>query len=305
MKEIYEPILIGKSPFQINEIMNLLNCAVYNSLYAQAAVGDALYDLMGKYYKVPVYQLLGGKCREKVQVGIVVSISADPDAMLYKAQEFYEQGYRYIRIKIGIDPDVDARNAKAFKEYFGDRVVLRADANAGLSYPDALRLLKKLEPYDFDMVEQLVSLWDLRGMADLCRHTSIPISADESLSNIHSLMDIIQARAASIIQTKTGKNGGIYYTRQLWTIAHAAGIQIFPGNHPSTSIAGASVTHLCASWAGCMMVGDYQNGLYDVLSEDVVTQPLKVKDGYVAVPDLPGLGVELDEDKIRLFRADC
>lgn len=304
IKTAYEPLIVGKSPLQINEIMSLCEAAVYHSIYAQAAIGDALYDLIGKMLNLPVYDLLGGKCRDKIQVGICVPIFKDQSIMLDKAQSFYEKGYRHIRIKIGISAKDDEQNARAFRQCFGDKISLRADANAGMNYPDALRLLSRLETYDFEMVEQLVSLWDLEGMADLAKHTNVPLSVDESVSTVYSLLDIIKTRAASIVQTKTGKNGGIYYSRKLWDLADAGSIRIFPGNHPTTSVGCAAVTHLAASWSGDLMVGDYQNAIDGVLLDDIVTEPLRVENGHVYIPEGPGLGVELDEDKIRMYRVD-
>ena len=102
--------------------------------------------------------------------------------MLEKAQKFYDKGYRHIRIKIGINPKEDEENSKAFRNYFGNKISLRADANSGMDYPNALRLLKKLESYDFEMIEQLIPLWDLKGLANLAKHTTIPLSVDESVS---------------------------------------------------------------------------------------------------------------------------
>lgn len=304
IKTIFEPLMIGKSPFQINQIMSMCEAAVYHSLYAQAAIGDALYDLQGKYLNLPVYQLLGGKCRDKIDVGICVPIFKDSSIMLDKADMFYEKGYRYIRIKIGIDPNEDVKNAEIFRKHFGDKIVLRADANAGLTYPEALRLLKKLEQYDFDMIEQLVPLWDLEGMADLARHVCIPLSVDESVSTQYSLLEVIKARAASVVQTKTGKNGGIYYSRKLWDLADTGCMSIFPGNHPTTSVGCAAVTHLAASWGGKLMVGDYQNAIDGVLVSDIVKNPLVIKDGHIEIPEESGLGMELDDDKINLYRVD-
>lgn len=304
IKTIYEPLLVGKSPLNINEIMHLCEAAVYHSLYAQAAIGDALYDIIGKSYNLPVYDLLGGKCRDKIQVGICVPIFKDSAIMLDKADRFYDKGYRHIRIKIGINSDDDAKNAETFRNHFGNKITLRADANAGMTYPDALRLLKKLEPYDFDMVEQLVSLWDLDGMADLARHTSIPLSVDESVSTEKSLLDVISKRAAAIVQTKTGKNGGIFYSRKLWDLARTGGMEIFPGNHPTTSVGCAAVTHLAASWNGNLMVGDYQNAIDGVFVDDIVEEPLVIKDGFIELPKGPGLGMTLDESKIKKYHVE-
>lgn len=304
IKTIYEPLLVGKSPFNINEIMGLCEAAVYHSIYAQAAIGDALYDLMGKYLNLPVCDLIGGKCRDKIQVGICVPLFKDHSIMLDKAQRFYEKGYRHIRIKIGISARDDEQNAEAFRKHFGDKISLRADANAGMNYPEALRLLKRLEAYDFDMVEQLLSLWDIKGMADLAAHTSIPLSVDESVSTEHSLLEVIENRAASIVQTKTGKNGGIYYSRKLWELARTGSLMIFPGNHPTTSVGCAAVTHLAASWNGELMAGDYQNAIDGVLVDDIVKEPLHIENGFVHLPAGPGLGVELDEAKLKLYRVE-
>jgi len=302
IEEIFKPILVGRNPLEISGLLHELNATVYNSLYAQAAIGDALYDLAGKIFNVPVCELLGGRCRDKIQVGLPLSISSSTDAMLQKARQAYEQGYRHLRVKIGMDSAHDVANVRRLRQEFGDKVVLRADANGGMYYDQALPLLKKLEEFDLDIVEQPVPAWDLDSMALLARTVSIPISADESVSTDSSLIEIVKRRAASIIQTKVGKNGGIHYTRKLWTIADAAGIGIFPGNHPATSIATASVAHLCAAWPSLRLVGDFQAGACDMLAADVVKSPLTIRDGYVIVPDRPGLGMELDQEKVRKFR---
>jgi muconate cycloisomerase len=304
VREYFTPLLIGRSPFDVAAILHDLDVCIYGSLYPQAAIGDALYDLMGKLLGIPVYDLLGGKCRDAVRVGLALGITSPPEAMIARADAAYQEGYRHIRIKIGMDPTVDVENIRRVREHFGTKVVLRADANGGMTFPDAVRLLKKLEAFDLDIVEQPVPGWDLEGMAALCRAVAIPISADESLTTDHSLMEITRLQAAKVIQTKTGKNGGLHYTRRLWAIAEAAGIAIFPGNHPSTSVATAAVAHLCAAWPVLPVVGDFQTGLCDMLATDIATEPLSVKDGYVRIPEGPGLGIQLDEDKLKRFRID-
>jgi len=303
VKEIFTPILLGRCPSDIAMIMHDLNAVLHNSLYAQAAIGDALYDVVGKALNQPVYKLLGGRCRESIRVGLPLGATSSSPEMLDKAKRAFEQGYRHLRVKIGLTAEQDLENIRVLREYFGDRVVLRADANGGMSYQQALPLLKNLERYNLDIVEQPLPLWDLDGSAELSRRIAIPISADESLTTKESLVEIIKRRAASVIQTKIAKNGGIYYIRWLWAIAEAAGIAIFPGNHPSTSVATASVAHLCASWPGPLAVGDFQNGACYMLLTDIVKSPIRVDKGYIKVPEGPGLGMELDEDKVAQFRA--
>jgi muconate cycloisomerase len=182
--------------------------------------------------------------------------------------------------------------------------VIRVDANAVMEFDAALALLKKLEPFEIDAAEQMIAMWNLEGMGELGRHSSIPIMADESVGSIHDLLDIIKCRAATSIQTKVAKNGGIWHMRKLWTLAEAAGMRIYPGNHPSTSIATASVVHLAAAWPGPLLAGPFAVGISGAFARDIVKSPLIIENGRVKVPDAPGLGVELDEIAIREMRVD-
>ena len=302
IESVFAPLIVGRSPFDINAILTQLQDCVYNSLYAQAAVGDALYDLVARKLNVPVYELFGGKCRDRIRVGAILGMSKDSGAVLEEAESYYARGFRHLRFKIGVDPAADVRNVARVRGHFGDKVVLRADANAGMRFDAALQLLRKLEPYDLDVVEQPVAMWDLEGMAALARAVRIPIAADESLSTEHSLMEIIRHGAASMVQTKIAKNGGMQRCWRLWTIANAAGISIFPGNHTSTSIATAAVAQIAAAWPGFLSESDFANGVVELLKDDIVKTSVCFENGEVIIPDGPGLGVELDEEKIAVYR---
>ncbi|MCG8548515.1 MAG: hypothetical protein MJE12_30300, partial [Alphaproteobacteria bacterium] len=304
VEEHFAPILVGRSPFDVADILHRLNTTLYNSLYAQAAVGDALYDLMGRLLGVPVHDLLGGRCRDSIGIAAVLSMKPSTSETVAEAETYYERGFRHFGVKIGVDSAADLANVKALRERFGDQVVLRVDANAALSYDAALGLLRKLEPYDIDAAEQPVALWDLDGMAALSRAVAMPIMADESVSTDHSLLDVIKKRAASVVQTKVAKNGGIHYIQKLWHLAAAAGMRIYPGNHPSLSIATASVAHLCAAWPGPLMEGVFAVGVTGALADDVVETPLRPENGAIRIPDGPGFGVALDEDRVAALRVD-
>ena len=300
----FEPLLLGRSPFEINAIMHDLNETLYNSLYAQAAIGDALYDLVGKFLNVPVHALLGGKCRDRVRVGAVLSMKPTVEELVESAQGFFDRGFRHFGLKIGIDPAADLRNAKALRDSFGDDIVLRVDANASLNYDAAETLLRKLEPFDIDVAEQPVAIWDIDGLAALARAVDMPIMADESVSTDHSLLDVIKKRAATVVQTKTAKNGGIHYIRKLWNLAQASGMRIYPGNHPSTSVATAAVAQMCAASPTPVMEGVFAVGVSGALADDIAENPIRPIDGEIPVPDGPGLGITLDEDKLAKYRAE-
>jgi muconate cycloisomerase len=304
IKTRFEPLLIGRSPFDINAIMHDLNATLYNSLYAQAAIGDALYDLVGKTLNVPVHALLGGKCRDRVRVGAVLSMKPSVAELVEAAQAFHDRGFRHFGLKIGIDPVADLANAQALREAFGDGIVLRVDANAMMNFDAAVTLLRKLEPFDIDVAEQPIAIWDVEGLAALARAVNMPIMADESVSTDHSLLDIIKQRAATVVQTKTAKNGGIHYIRRLWHLAEAAGMRIYPGNHPSTSVATSAVAHMCAASPTPVMEGVFAVGISGALADDIVENPIRTIDGEVPVPDGPGLGVTLDEEKLAKYRVE-
>jgi len=304
IKDHFEPLIAGRSPFDIGGILTTLNEALYNTLYAQAAVADALYDIAGKAVGLPVHKLLAGECRDRVRVGGLLAMKPTVGELIESAQSFYERGFRHFGLKIGIDPKQDLANVVTLRERFGDQVVLRVDANGALTYDAALALLKKLEPYDIDVAEQPIAIWDLEGLAALCRATSIPIMADESVSTDHSLIEVIRRRAATVVQTKIAKNGGMYRVWRLWTLAAAAGMRIYPGNHPSTSVATAAVAQLCAAWPGPLMEGVFAVGVSGALAADIVTEPIVPVNGEIRVPSGPGLGVELDPAALARYRID-
>ena len=304
VKDHFEPLIAGRSPFDVAGILTTLNEAFYNTLYAQAAVADALYDIAGKAVGLPVHKLLGGECRDRVRIAGLLAMKPTVAELLESAQAFYDRGFRHFGLKIGVEPRQDLANVVALRNHFGDRIVLRVDANGALSYDAALSLLRKLEPYDIDAAEQPIAIWDLEGLAALCRATSIPIMADESVSTDHSLLEVIRRRAATVVQTKIAKNGGMYRVWRLWALASAAGMRIYPGNHPSTSVATAAVAQLCAAWPGALMEGVFAVGVSGALAADVVTEPIVPVNGEIRVPPGPGLGVELDPEAIDRFRID-
>ena len=304
IRDYFTPHVMGKSPFNIASIMAALDEEIWHSYYAQAAVADALYDLQGKLLGVPCHQLMGGKVRNKLGAGAVIGIKADIGKMIADCESFYDRGFRSFTIKIGNDPIKDAKAVQKVRERFGEDLILRVDANAGLDYDSALSVLKKIEPYDIDVAEQMVPQWDLEGMVDLAKRINIPLMADECVASDHDLIEVIRRRAATVVQTKIAKNGGMWNCRKLWTIAQAAGMRIFPGNHPGSSIVTAGVLHLAAAWPGELLEGPFAVGLHGLIAEDIVTEPLKLDGHYVHLPEGPGLGLELDEDRIKHLRID-
>lgn len=303
IEQLLAPQVVGRSPFALAAIMHDMDEALYHSYYAKAPIGDALYDLAGKLLGVPVHTLLGGRCRDALGACAVLTIKPTLEETVAGAEAFAARGFTSFTIKIGIDPRAEVKLVERLRERFPD-AILRVDANASLGFDAALALLRRIEPFDIDAAEQPLAPDDVDGLAELARRVAIPIMADESLSSPQDLLTIIARRAATVLQTKVAKNGGIFNMRKLWTIADAAGMRIYPGNHPSTSVATASVLQLAAAWPGELLHGPFAVGVTGAFAADVVEAPLRVDNGAVRVSDLPGLGVSLDEDAIAALRID-
>lgn len=299
--EQYAPLLVGRSPFDIGAIMPALEEAVYHSLYAQAAISDALYDLQGKILGVPVHSLIGGRCRDELEACAVLTIKPTVDQTVAGAIEYRQRGFRAYTVKVGVDMRADVDTVRELRRQLGDEAILRVDANAGMNFDSALQLLRRLEPFDLDAAEQLLPVWDLQGMAELARRSPVALMADECVATDHDLLEVIRLRAATVVQTKIAKNGGIWGGRRLWHIAAAAGMRIYPGNHPATGVATAAALHLAASWNGPLLEGAFAVGLLN-LAEDIVSDPLQWRGAKMGVPGGAGLGVSLDEAQLDKFR---
>ena len=304
LKEYFAPLIIGRSPFDIASIMTDLNKTLHHSYYCQAPISDALYDVCGRILGVPVFDLLGGKCRDTAPCSCTLILKKTPEETFENAIEHMERGFKHQSIKIGLSPEVDFQNVKQLRDHFGDDIEIRVDANASMNYEQALQTLKRLEPFNLELVEQPVPIWDIDGLAALSRTVSTPIVADESVSDDHDLMEVIKKRAATGFQTKISKNGGIYYIRKMFTLASAAGLSIYPGNHPTTSIGTAAILHLCAAWPEPIKPGNVATGINSSLADDIVVESIKVENAEAFIPDGPGFGIELDDDKVKKYTAD-
>ena len=297
---VYAPLLIGQRPFDIEKLNQVMETAVCGGNYARTAVGDALYDLVARALDVPLFDLLGGLCRDRIPV--VWSIGMKPArAMAEEAKQQCGRGYFLLKCKIGAaDHNRDIENVAAIREALGQDVSFRVDGNAGMSYSAALLRLKRMvEAYRLDFVEQPVAIWDLDGMARLSDVLGVPVMADESANSVQSVMEIVKRRAASIIDIKLAKVGGIYNAVRIAAIADAAGMPVYAGGQVASSIGAATAAHFYAA-ARNVIGGDFHLGPDGWLAADIVKKPLEVQDGYARVPmDGPGIGVELDEKKLE------
>ena len=296
------PRLIGKDPYDWKCLIDLVSwdTARGATRFSTSGIDLALFDLIGKALGVPVYTLLGGCWRNKVLATIEVP-RGSPEKMAEHCYEYYRKGVRGIKAKIGSNPERDAECIQAIREKLGNEISLRADANCGYSVKEAIRFCNCVEKLDvkLELLEQPVVQHDLVGMKEVKDSTLIPISADESAYSLSQVQQIIKLNAVDIINTKCAKASGINGVVQWATLAESAGLDIQIGTEWGLGLKVAAKLHLGGSIKNAHPAVEFTEFMiHDLLLKD----PLTLTDGYLTLPNDPGLGLELDEDKLEEYR---
>ena len=299
--DVLGPTLIGMDPLNIEAALAAMDRYVRGYPFTKAAVEMALWDVAGRHLGVPVYQLLGGKCRDRIHVHGGVGL-AEMDQMVSDAVELAQAGFTAIKVKVGIDIDKDVELVRRVREGIGPDRLLMVDANQGYRYKDALASLREMEAYGPLAAEQPIGADDIDGMAALTRQLSATIVADEGVCSPADALRHAAARAADLFHVYALKPGGLYNARKCIQIAEAADIPCLIGGMIDLGIGSAAELHLSAALANvrpdvvpCGIFGPW------FLVDDVITQRFTMHDGAIAVPDGPGLGVEVDMDKVRHY----
>ncbi|MEM2926383.1 MAG: enolase C-terminal domain-like protein [Candidatus Bathyarchaeia archaeon] len=297
-KELLAPAVLGQDPFNIERILARMDAAVKANHLAKSAMDFALHDLLGRILGIPVYKLLGGKYRERVPLCWAMGIRS-PAEMAKEAEEAVAQGYKCLKAKIGLDPKMDIERLKAIRERVGDKIEIRADANQAYSPDTAITVIKKIEGMGLDLqyVEQPVPYWDIDGMAKVAKAVDTPILADESIFSMYDAVTIIKRGAADIINLKVGKVGGLNVSRKIASFAEAAGIPCMVGSMLEIWIGTAAGAHFAVAMKNvtyeCELIGP------PMYTFDVVKEGYRYVEGFLEVPEKPGFGMELDEEKLR------
>ena len=215
-------------------------------------------------------------------------------------------GVKYIvpEVKVGLDPAEDVARVAAVRQAVGPDVRLGVDANGGWSVRTAIQTIQQLYQYDIYFVEQPTPDKDVAWLADVRRHTHLPVMADEIVYTPQDAMAVARAHAADVLSLYVGK-GGIAAARKVAAVAEAAGLVCTVGSNLELGIGNAAMIHLAMSTSAI----DAENFPCDILSPffyetDLLQEPLPIRAGEAHPPTGPGLGVELDEEKVGFFRID-
>ncbi len=268
--------------------------------FSTSGIDLALHDLVAKVLGVPVYTLLGGCRRSRVLASIEVPRNT-PEKMAAHSFEYYQQGIRGIKAKIGSDPAWDAECIVAIREKLGPEISLRADANCGYTVKEAILFCELIERTNvgLEILEQPVNTLDLDGTKQVKEATSIPVEVDEGAFSLEQVHQIVKRDVADVINTKCAKAGGIRGVEQWAAVAESADLPIVIGTEWGAGLKVAAKLHLGAAIKNADPVVEFTEIM---IHELLLKEPLELQDGYLTVPTGPGLGLVLDEDKIEAFR---
>ena len=296
------PSLVGRDPMNWRHLIDLVSYKPDRGAtrFSTSGIDLALHDLVAKALDVPVYTLLGGCRRTRVLASIEVPRNT-PEKMADHSYEYYQQGIRGIKAKIGSDPVRDADCIKAIREKLGDDISLRADANRGYTVKEAITFCRLVERYNvgLEILEQPVDTMDLDGTKQVKEATSISVEVDESAFSLSQVFQIVKRGVADVINTKCAKAGGIRGVEQWATVAEAAGLPIVIGTEWGAGLKVAAKLHLGAAIKNADPVVEFTEIM---IHELLLKEPLVLHDGYLNVPTGPGLGMALDDEKIEAFK---
>jgi len=253
----------------------------------QCAMDMLLYDLLGLWSGLPLYRLLGG-FRDRIQTSITLGID-DVPATVEKAQKHAQDGFRILKLKGGIDPELDVRRVRAVKRALPN-LTLRLDADQGYNVQSALEVSRVLEG-KLEFLEQPTPADDMSALRQVTNNSPVPILADESLRGPASALEIVNLRAADGISTKLASCGGLDCARQIDTIARAGHLSTMVGclNEPALLIAAGLALALSSP---NVRYGDL-DGHFD-LENDPTLPGFTFEDGWLIASETPGLGCRVD-----------
>ena len=301
--ELLRPRLLGRAAYDFPGAAAAMDAQLYGNSGAKAAIDMALHDLVGRASGRPVYALFGGKARSRMPVLAVVG-SEDAAADLREAQARWNAGYRAFKIKVGLgSPEADAVRTMMLCQALkglgqgGEPCLVSADANQGFSVDGALTFVRCIGDCGLDFLEQPVSAHDLDGMSRIAAATKVPIGADEGIHSLEHIARHHERKAARGVSLKAIKLGGLSGLFAASRLCGQLGMQVnISCKTGETSLASAAAVHIAAvapqiAWGLTVTSAG--------LAEDVTPAPLRIEAGHVEVPERPGLGIDVDENRLR------
>lgn len=302
--------LIGRNPHDIEAIWQYLYRQPYERggpiiLSAIAGIDMALWDILGKSLGVPSYRLWGGPTRDRVPVFASLNLSRDIEENLDSVRGVVARGFRALRVPlsdylVGLPVRQLAREIskqiEKIRETVGDEIDLAIDIHRRCRVHEALAVCHALEPFGLLFVEDPIMAENMDALAEIARRTTIPIATGENLYTPYQFRDLFAKRAVRFARIDLCLAGGISAGLKIAHLAEMEFIHVIP-HHPWGPVATAAYAHFSASIHNLEIL-EYNMETVPGASV-IVNQPVTFKDGYLEVPQTPGLGIELNEEYVK------
>jgi muconate cycloisomerase len=303
IKTFFAPLLLGANPLDAAKLEIALDRVIAGNNAAKAAVSVALFDILAKAEKVPLHLIFGGKLHSELPVMWPLSCGSPigDDKII---EEKLKIGHTTFMIKMGAqDVERDIERVSAIREKYGNGIHLISDTNQGWNYRETLSFINGLEAKAIDLMEQPMPIENLEGYKSVCRVSPWPVSVDESIYTIHDARRLISEKAANAFSLKVSKHGGLLKTKNIAIFSEVFGINCLMNSEIEFGISQAALLQLGCTLNNLVDFGHaYMSPLR--LADDITDYSRLVNDGKVRVPDTPGLGVDLDEEKLSLYTQD-
>ncbi len=307
--------LVRRSPFNIKHFSQV----AYDDFSAKrgamdfwsalSAIEQALWDIVGKTLGAPVYDLLGGACRDKVRVYANgwSDETETPDEYADAAKQMVQRGFTAIKFdpfpgpwRLYISRDDEAKAVEtvhAVRDAVGPDIDLLIEVHRRLAPMHAVRVARAIEDVDPFWFEEPCPVENLDALAEVRSQIDMPVVAGETLYTKAAFRELFEKRAVDIINPDVCNTGGILETKEIAAMAEPYYVGVSPHNYNSVGIALASTVQVSACIPNFVITEYWVN--FEPVVDDIVVQPFEVEDGYIRLPEEPGLGMDLDEDALR------
>ncbi|CAN5910397.1 muconate cycloisomerase family protein [soil metagenome] len=297
------PLLVGQDATRVAMAMKRISASVQGNSFAKSAIETALLDAHGHRLGLPVHALLGGAVRDALPV-LWTLASGDAARDVDEALGLIEsRRHKVFKIKIGSHPLADdIAHVHAIRRGLGGEVMLTVDVNQAWDEPTAVRGIAALEAAGVGLIEQPVDRRNRRALRRLAQRFDVALMADEAVHDATDAFDLAADGAADVYALKISQAGGLWPTLRAAAVADAAGVGIYGGTLLEGSVGSIAAAHVFAACPTLAWGTELFGPL--LLEDDIVVQRPEYRDFELQLPQVPGLGVQLDLDKLAYYRRD-
>ena len=309
--------LIGRDPTNIKHFTQMAfddfagRRGAMDYYCAISGLEHAMWDIAGKAYGAPVHKLIGGACRDKIRVYANGWSGGNPtpDSLAERASEVIEAGFTALKFdpipgrwRTYVSKDVEdaaVENVRAVREAVGPDVDILVEMHRRLAPMHAVRIAHEIEQYRPFWYEEPILAENIPALASVRQKINIPVVTGEELYTKFEFREVFERQAADILNPDVCNVGGILELKEIAAMAEPYFVVISPHNFNSTTVGLAATIQVSAAIPNFLITEYFVN--LEELGRDIAKNPFEVKDGYIQIPDAPGLGIDLDEERLAAY----